>query len=437
MLRYALKRCAYSILIVIGVLLLTFALFRVAAGDPAATVLGKNPTPEELELMRISLGSDKPLLYGHWRKTELFAEADFSGARENAPGIQLSGEYQPRPEGLLLKKNGRAEFQKNFPFSGERIRVEIFADQVFLLNGTAISPIAGRAFAVLERPIPERLLLEPQKGKLLTVKRIAFYRPSGHPFDSQLADAFREIISFTPTFPYIRIFNFGETLLTREPIREVLIRGMSASLLLMLPIFFGELLTGIILAMFSAVFRGRFLDRFIMLLSVAGMSISYLALIIFSQWLFGYYLNWFPVWGWDDPRHLALPVLVGILSGTGSGVRFYRTVFLNEMNREYLRTAAAKGCSPFMVYFKHLLKNAAIPILTRASTVLPFLFTGSLLLESFFGIPGLGFKGVDALNSSDLQTLKALVILGAFLFIFINLVTDLLYAWADPRVRIR
>ena len=272
-------------------------------------------------------------------------------------------------------------------------------------------------------------------NKTLTLETIEFLRPTGSFFDSQLTASLFELVSFQKEFPYVSFFNFGETLLTRTPIKEVLWSGMWASLMLMLPIFFGELIVGISLAMLSAVFRGRWLDRCIMLLSVAGMSISYLALILFCQWLFGYYLNLFPVWGWDTPRNLALPVIVGIISGTGSGVRFYRTVFLNEMNREYLRTAVAKGCPPFQVYFKHLLKNAAIPIITRASTVLPFLFTGSLLLESFFGIPGLGFRGVDALNSSDLQTLKALVILGAFLFVFINLLTDLAYAWVDPRVR--
>ena len=112
------------------------------------------------------------------------------------------------------------------------------------------------------------------------------------------------------------------------------------------------------------------------------------------------------------------------------------TVFLDEMNREYLRTAAAKGATPFSIYFRHLLRNAMIPILTRASTVLPFLFTGSLLLETFFGIPGLGYEGINALNDADLQMLKALVILSAFLFVVINLITDLLYAWVDPRVRV-
>ena len=128
--------------------------------------------------------------------------------------------------------------------------------------------------------------------------------------------------------------------------------------------------------------------------------------------------------------------VIGIVSGTGSGVRFYRTVFLDEIRREYIRTAAAKGATPMRVYGIHLLRNALVPIITRASTVLPFLFTGSLLLESFFGIPGLGYEGVNALNSSDLSMLKALVLLGAILFIVINLITDVAYAWVDPRVRV-
>lgn len=116
-------------------------------------------------------------------------------------------------------------------------------------------------------------------------------------------------------------------------------------------------------------------------------------------------------------------------------MRFYRSVFVNELNREYLRTAAAKGCPPFAIYSRHLLRNAAIPIITRAGSVLPFLFTGSLLLESFFGIPGLGYAGLDALNNSDLQLLKALVVVSALLFVAINLITDIVYAWADPRIR--
>ena len=210
---------------------------------------------------------------------------------------------------------------------------------------------------------------------------------------------------------------------------------MLPSLMLMLPIFFGELLLGIILAMIACVWRGTWIDRVIVVLSVAGMSISYLALIIAGQWLLGYYWNWFPVWGWGSAKYLVLPIIIGIISGTGSCVRFYRTVFLNEINREYLRTAVAKGASPVVVYGKHLLRNSMIPIITRASGILPFLFTGSLLLESFFGIPGLGSAGINALHDADLQMLKALVILSSFLFVVINLLTDIAYAYVDPRMR--
>ena len=267
------------------------------------------------------------------------------------------------------------------------------------------------------------------------IKSLAFYRPMKHAWDSQLLDSLKEIVCFKPDFPYVHFFDFGKTLQTREPIREKLWKGMWPSLFLMLPIFFGELVLGILLALISCAYRGTWIDRTIVVLSVAGMSVSYLALIIFGQWFLAYYLNRFPVWGWGDLRYLLLPVAIGIVSGTGSGVRFYRTVFVNEINKEYLRTARAKGVSMGSLYLKHLLKNAMIPIITRASTVLPFLFTGSLLLESFFGIPGLGYESINALNDSDLQLLKALVLLGAFLFVVINLLTDIAYAFVDPRMR--
>ena len=429
MLRYILRRCAYSVLILFGVLLLTFLLFRVAAGDPAAAVLGKNPSPEELELMRIRLGTSKPMLFGRTRPTLRYAGGDFSGEKPLQKSVTVFGEVTCTKEGLLFSPGSSLLFSPRFS-SAEPVSLRM----------TVVTPGGGRADS------PEGIFLQSTdpKGNIAiknvsagpaVLKTVEFLVPTKGWYDSQFLDAFREIVSFQKHFPYVKFFQFGETLLTREPIGEVLARGMAASLCLMIPVFFGELITGIVLAMLSAVFRGTWIDRFLMFLSVAGMSISYLALIIACQWFFGYWLNWFPVWGWGEPKHLFLPVLVGIISGTGGGVRFYRTVFLNEMNKEYLRTAVAKGCAPAVVCFRHLLRNAAIPIMTRASAILPFLFTGSLLLESFFGIPGLGYKGVDALNSSDLQMLKALVILGSFLFVLINLLADILYAWADPRVR--
>jgi peptide/nickel transport system permease protein len=128
--------------------------------------------------------------------------------------------------------------------------------------------------------------------------------------------------------------------------------------------------------------------------------------------------------------------MIGIICGTGSNLRFFRTVFADELRREYLRTALAKGSPLRRVYGVHLIKNAMVQIITRVGAGLPFIFTGSLLLESFFGIPGLGFAGTEALYDSDIQMLKALVLLSAILFVIINLLTDIAYAWADPRIKL-
>lgn len=434
MLRYILHRIAYSLLIIAGIMILTFLLFRLSAGDPAATVLGKNPAPADLEEMREELGTDKPLFYGLWKQTEIYTSADFSSGHTVFPGVRIEGKYQGTQQGIELGQGAKIIFRRNFERSQpEDVRITVHASGLYSINGSPCKSGWDAPLRHVQSGQPREIILEMKDAGCL--RSVTFQRPTKGWYDSQLVSSFTEIVSFRNTFPYVSFFNFGKTLQTREPIREKLWKGMFPSLMLMIPIFFGELILGILLAMLACVFRGRWQDQLILCFSVAGMSISYLALIIFGQWFLAYYLNWFPVWGWGDIRYLLLPVAIGILSGTGGGVRFYRTVFLDEMNREYLRTATAKGLPPVKVYFKHLLKNALIPVITRASTVLPFLFTGSLLLETFFGIPGLGYEGVNALNDADLQMLKALVILSAFLFVGINLLTDLAYAWADPRVR--
>lgn len=434
MFRYALKRIAYSLLIIAGVMILTFLLFRLAAGDPAATVLGKNPTPSEIEDMREELGTDKPLFFGRWKQTELYSSAEFRNDRTVFPGIRTEGPAETSPQALILHKTSRLIFDRNFERQPvEPVRMILKCSGSVEINGTEYIPRRNTVECVFAQP-PEQLVIAGTEASV-RIYGASFQRPTKGWLDSQLTASLKEIVSLKSGFPYVSFFNFGKTLQTRESIRGKLWKGMFPSLMLMIPIFFGELVLGILLSMAACAFRGKWLDQLILCFSVAGMSISYLALIIFGQWFLAYYLNWFPVWGWGDIRYLLLPVAIGILSGTGGGVRFYRTVFLDEMNREYLRTAAAKGLPPVKIYFRHLLKNALIPVITRASTVLPFLFTGSLLLETFFGIPGLGYEGVNALNDADLQMLKALVILSAFLFVGINLLTDLAYAWADPRMR--
>ena len=439
MLQYTAKRLLYSLFIIFGVLVITFVLFRVAAGDPASTVLGKNPSAEELENMRELLGSHKPLFWGSRQHTEIYAQADFSGSRRLTSLSVICKKDAYRDGGLYLADGERCIFERLFEQKKEQdkfvpVYVTIYGKGVFTVDGKEVFTDGKKE---IELSIaPENLVIAVPEGKRSQLQKVVFTRKARVFLDSQFAASITELISFSSRFPFVSFFNFGKTLHTREEIRTKLWKGIFPSLSLMIPVFLGELLFGIVFAMISCIYRGGLPDRILMILSVAGMSISYLVLIIAGQWFFAYTLNLFPVWGWGSMEYIFLPVLLGIINGTGGGVRFYRTVFLNEIHKEYLRTAAAKGVAPFFIYFKHLLKNALIPIITRCSTLLPFLFTGSLLLETFFGIPGLGYEGVNALNDGDLQMLKGLVILSAFLFVFINLLTDLLYAWADPRIRL-
>ena len=434
MITLIIKKTFYSILIIAGVLLLTFFLFRVAAGDPARTVLGKKPSPEEVEELRSTLASDKPMFWGHWRKTEIYSSADFS-EKHLVNGIRLNSS-PCFTENALDISGSSVNFLRNFDAPDiNKVRVEITYSGTIECMGKKFSAANPETvnITIKNSPLPEKInLASTANGKLYSIH---FSKYQKHAWDSQLLAAFGEIISFRKTFPYISVFNFGHTLVTKEPVKDILLRGIPPSLSLMLPIFFGELILGIILALCSTAFQNKWPDRLIMLISIAGMSISYVVLLIFGQWYLGYYFNLFPVWGYGSPKYLVLPVTIGIISGLGGGVRFYRTIFVNELKREYLRTAQAKGCSSYKIYFHHLLRNAAVPLITRATTILPFLFTGSLLLESFFGIPGLGYAGINALKNSDLQMIKAIVILTAILFVMMNLLSDIAYAWADPRVR--
>ncbi len=423
---YIIKRTAYSVLIIIGVMIVTFLLFRVAAGDPAAALLGKNPSPKSVEQLRSELGSDKPLFWGKYRRTEAFTSVSFKEKR-TLPGVKIP-EDAVYEQGCIKLDSPQKELVFSRNFSLENTPQVLFLTTIGKKRKTAKIDI---------KPSSKEIKIIPDKGSVLLVEKAEFFREQDSAWNSQFADSLKELISFNSRFPYVSFFNFGRTLTTREPVKKIILRGIWPSLFVMFPIFIGELLIGIILALFATAFKGTWVDKLIVLLSIVGMSVSYLVFIIFGQWYLGYYYNLFPVWGYGTIAHLMLPVIIGIVSGLGGGVRFYRTVFVNELSKEYLKTARSKGCSEWSVYGRHLLRNAAIPIITRASTVLPFLFTGSLLLETFFGIPGLGYAGINALNNSDLQMIKALVIIGAALFVFINLIADIAYAWVDPRIRLK
>jgi peptide/nickel transport system permease protein len=249
------------------------------------------------------------------------------------------------------------------------------------------------------------------------------------PTDNMFVDHFRRMLTF----------DFGRSDADDVLIVDRLKQGVGPSLALTLPLFVFGLLIGILLSLFVAFFRDTYIDTAGVFACVLAMSVSVLIYIIGGQYLLGKVLRWFPVSGFDpDPRvvmrFLALPVVVGVASAFGSSVRFYRTVFVEEIHRDYVRTARAKGAGEGRIMTRHVLGNAMIPILTNVVMAIPFLFEGSLLLERAFGIPGLGSLTVDAIMGNDFSTLRTMVYIGSLFFILGQILTDISYTLVDPRV---
>ena len=424
MLRYIGKRILQMIPTVFGVILITFVLFNIVGGSPAQQVLGPHAQADTLESFDEQRGFNKPLFIGTRTTTRAYADSDFertAGDWQGKEGITWTngtlilaagGEY-PLPAKFALRTDCDYELEiegraAGFPMFGEN-QLKLSKDW---------KKISLR-FQTLEKIVPGNAPVE--------IRSIKLRRVMNNPFDSQFMFYLNRLAHL----------DFGVSHSTNQRVSKLLLDGIGPSLMLTVPIFFVGLITSVMLSLFCAFWRDTWVDRFFVVFSVALMSVNYLVWIVGGQYLLGFKLGWFPVWGFEDPRYLILPVLIGVFSGLGAELRFYRTIMLDEAHRDYVRTAQAKGVSRVGVLFKHVLKNAMIPIITNTVIAIPFLYTGSLLLESFFGIPGLGYLGINAINSSDVDVVRAIVLVGSIIFVIANLLTDLCYAAVDPRVKLK
>lgn len=323
MFSYIVRRLLYTPLIVVGVLIVTFLLFRVVQGDVSAEYAGRSASAETVAEIRKELGFDKPL----------FINTEAAGER-----------------GVLAV------------------------------------------------------------------------------FDSQFFHHFKNAVTL----------EFGRSRVSKQKVSSMLAEGAIPSLTLTVPMFLGTLVLAVSISLFIALVRGSALDASVVVACVCGMSLPFLALIMFGQYFFAHKLGWFPVFGYEPglagAKFFVLPVLMGVFAGLGGDVRFYRTVMLDEINSDYIRTAKAKGQGTPRILFKHLLKNAMIPIISKVVLAIPFLFLGSLLTERFFGIPGLGYLMVEAIGQRDFQIINAMTFVISVLFVLGNLATDVCYALVDPRV---
>ncbi len=235
------------------------------------------------------------------------------------------------------------------------------------------------------------------------------------------------------------VFDFGVSDGGRDISYDISQR-MWPSLAIAVPLFIISLLADIIFAMIMVFFRTSYFDISGIFFCIILMSISTLFYIIGGQYIFGKVLRWVPISGYngglESIKFTVLPIFVAVLGGLGAGARWYRTLFLEEMNKDYVKTARAKGLSERRVLFRHVLKNALLPILTGIVVIIPSLFMGSLVLESFFGIPGLGNYIIEAIGQQDFAIVRAMVFLGSVLYIAALILTDISYTLVDPRVRL-
>jgi peptide/nickel transport system permease protein len=466
MLRYVARRLLALPPLLLGVILITFVLFNVVGGSPAATVLGKSATAQSLEEFDEQHGFNKPLLFGRFTPTRAFATPDFSrGATPwtTNDAVSLAAATPGSPAALVLAgRDTEHAIPLAFPLRPRtfyRWTIRYKTDSFFMLNARQT-----REGAVLrEDPFqvpPPRMDRLPQRiprrrfhpdriltarmdyrtgddpssesfhlwvaGTDLRIVGIELHRRMPHPFDSQFAHYVLGLLRL----------DFGLSTEANEKVSRLLREGVVPSLCLTIPIFVGTLLLSLVLSLVAAWYRNRLPDRALVAAATLLMSVNYVVWVIAGQYVLAYRLEWFPVWGFESWSYLLLPVLIGIATGVGRDLRFYRTMILDEMYRDYVRTARAKGASTSRILLRHVLPNVMIPVITNVSINLPFLFTGSLLLETYFGIPGLGNLSLNAIHASDVNVVRAIVIIGAVLYVFANLLADLAYGFVDPRARI-
>lgn len=412
MLRYILKRTLQMIPTVFGVILITFLLFNKVGGSPALQVLGPHAQAQTLEEFDELRGFNKPLFFGGQTKTRAFEDSDFERSAGDWQGL----------DGVTYT-NGLIELAAEIDVALP-VKFDLRTDCDYQLT---VEQRDSEGWKTVETRFRETAPVIRSGAAPLEIRSVRLRRLMNNPFDSQ----------FVFYLNQLRHLDFGMSHSTNQRVSKLLLDGIGPSLMLTIPIFIIGLFTSIALSLFCAFWRDTWVDRFFVVISVALMSINYLVYIVAGQYFLGFKAGWFPVWGFEDARYLALPVLIGVISGLGGNLRFYRTIMLDEANRDYIRTARAKGVSRGGVLFKHVLKNAMIPIVTNVVIAIPFLYTGSLLLESFFGIPGLGYLGINAINSSDVDVVRALVLVGSLMFVIANLLTDICYATVDPRVKLK
>jgi len=445
MFKYIVKRVLSTIPIIFGVILLTFILFDLISGSPAQIVLGKNANIEDLEQYDELNGYNKPVLFGLWNSTRILQDSSFDNSLQpfqESDGINhvfgivdgyisfKAGEY-PIPMSLEFYPNEKYKLIFEYKTDGDVTATVV--NGINEMQSLSLPDTRGKykkvvfPFKVGDITSKDMFSLSVQGAGDFQLFSLNLRRKITRPFDSRFLQYVINVLTL----------DFGTSVVSKQKVTDVILEGVGPSLCLAIPIFFGTLFVSVCLALVCAWNRNRLPDRLLVILSTSLMSINYIVWVVAGQYLLAYKLQLFPIWGFNGAYYFVLPVIIGIICGLGRDIRFYRTIMLDEMYMDYVRTARAKGLPGYKILFKHVLRNALVPILTNISISIPFLFTGSLLLETYFGIPGLGNASINAINSADIFVVQGIVLVGAMLYVLVNLFTDVLYTIVDPRIRLK
>lgn len=446
MIDYLVRRLLYAIPIVLGVTLVTFILFNalVSPETAAAQALGgKNVSQKDIDTwMRVN-GYDLPT-WPFWPTRWRVSEVSHGG--ENRRGTitwrfdAATGDVPPATVSyrVAVPPGVRGAFR----FAGT-------------LSGPQSSSVAGHsriAAETEERAVETRgaavRILPPryEAGQFVTVTLALNLQPST-PGEVLLRESVPLDVPGPMRTQFGRVcwslltLQFGYSHINKQNINEMIWQGMWPSFMLTLPSFLLGTAFSIVIGLFVAYYRGTYLDLAGVVICVVGMSVPILIYIIFGQYLLGIVLNYFPVYGYSPGlqgwRFFLMPVLISVAASLGGAVRLFRTVFVEQASQDYVRTARAKGVPEPRIMARHVLPNAMIPILTVLVIQIPYLFLGSLLLERYFGIPGLGARTLEAIVQIDYPVLRAMVFIGSLMFVVGNVLTDISYTLFDPRVRLR
>ena len=427
MIAYIIRRVLYAIPILIGVNVFTFLLFFFVntPDDMARAYLGdKRITEEQVANWKRERDYHLPYFYNIGWEEVVLRQVTTDTLTFTQSALQ-SGEYR-----VWLESRGVGSGSLTVTADGDSAITSEVSPMTF-------RPEDGQlAFFFPIETRPDELgsitfTLAPASTNPLVVLTLS------HKRDLSITEALTETIFWKRSVQFLA-FEFGKADDGRN-IGDEIIRRIGPSLSITIPVFVVGLVTYIFFAMVVAFYRGTYLDGWGVVLSVFLMSISILFYVIGAQWLLGKVLRLAPVSGYDTGAYalkfVILPIVIGIIGGIGQGVRWYRTIFLEEIGQDYVRTARAKGLPEFVVLFKHTLKNAMIPILTGVVVSIPFLFIGSLVLESFFAIPGMGSFMLEAIQRQDFAIVQAMVFLGAVMYVVGLILTDISYTLVDPRIK--